>query len=82
MKHWNTRKFYEDKVKISSFVYNLRETREKRPLDRDPDRGWCDRHKCKTFLVAAHDSMEIKAAYKCAAAQSMDPWAATKKALH
>ena len=130
---------YEGKMKSSSLSYNRRETRDKRPLGRDPDRSCCHRHTTnmkKAFLVAAHGSMGISgsirarrkflgvafnqretwvnrplgrdpdrswchlhtsvklfwsqtialwtstAAYECAAAQSMDPRAATKKALH
>ena len=34
----------EDKVKSSSLAYNRRETRDKRPLGRDPDRSWCHLH--------------------------------------
>ena len=58
---------YEEKVKISRL--SLRETRDKRPLDkdkrplvRDPNRSWCHRHTTsmiKLFLVAAHGSMGI-----------------------
>ena len=35
---------YEAKVKSSNITYNWRETRDKRPLDKDPDRSWCHRH--------------------------------------
>ena len=35
---------YEGKVKSSSLAYNRRETRDKRPLIRDPDRTWCHLH--------------------------------------
>ena len=45
---------------------SLRETRDKRPLGRDPDMSWCHRHTksmIKLFLVAAHGSMGIGAAY-------------------
>ena len=41
---------------------SLRETRDKRPLGRDPDRSWCHRHTMsmiKLLLVAAHGSMDI-----------------------
>ena len=50
---------YEDKVK-SSWPY-LRESRNKRPLGRDPVRSWSLPHYeyDKAFLVAAHDSMGI-----------------------
>ena len=49
---------YEGNVKSSR--PSLRETWDKRPLGRDPDRSWCDRHtisKIKIYLVVA------KAAY-------------------
>ena len=52
---------YIYKVKVLGLAYNQRETRDKRPLGRDPDRKelvsppyWC-----KAFLVAAHGSMDI-----------------------
>ena len=50
---------YEGRVK--SFWPSLHETRDKRPLDRDPDRSWCHHHTSmiKAFLVAAHGSMGI-----------------------
>ena len=35
---------YEDKVKSSSLAYNRSETRDKRPLGRDPGRSWCHLH--------------------------------------
>ena len=49
---------YEGKVKISSLAYNLHETWDKYPLDRDPDRNWCHLHTL-AFLDTAHDSMDI-----------------------
>ena len=47
---------YEEKVKISQ--PSLRETQDKRPLDR----SWCHRHTTSmiNLLVAAHDSMDIR----------------------
>ena len=51
---------YEDKVKSSRA--SLRETRDKRPLDRDPDRSWCHGHSSVKLFWSA--------AYECAAAQS------------
>ena len=35
---------YEGKMKSSSLSYNRRETRDKRPLGRDPDRSCCHLH--------------------------------------
>ena len=35
---------YKGKVKSSSLTYNRRETRDKRPLGRNPDRSWGHRH--------------------------------------
>ena len=49
---------YEGKVKSSSLAYNRRETRNKRPLGRDPDWGWCHRHiSVKLFFVTAHGAI-------------------------
>ena len=68
---------YEDKVKSYSLAYNQRETGDKRLLGRDLDRSWCHLYtNVKLFCL------QPMAAYECAAAQSMDPWAVTKKALH
>ena len=51
---------YEGKVKSSRL--NLRETQDKRPLGRDPDRNWCHRHtSVKSFMVADHGFMDNKA---------------------
>ena len=35
---------YEGKLKSRDLAYNGRETRDKRPLGRDSDRGWCHLH--------------------------------------
>ena len=35
---------HDNKVKSSSLAKNRRETRDKRPLDREPDRSWCHLH--------------------------------------
>ena len=35
---------YEGGLKSSNLAYNRRETREKRPLGKDPDRSWCNLH--------------------------------------
>ena len=60
-----------------------RETRDKRSLGRDPSRSWCHRHtSVKLFWSKPMDSWTSAAAYEFDAAHSMDPWAATKKALH
>ena len=60
-----------------------RETQDKQLLGRDPDRSLCHRHtSVKLFWSQPMASWTSAEAYKCAAAQSVDPWAATKKALH
>ena len=56
---------YECKVNISRLT--LRETRDKRPLRRDPDKSWCHGHtSVKLFWSRS----------------MMEPWATTKTALH
>ena len=51
---------YEGKVRTSSLAYNRCETRDKRPLGRDPDRSWSHLHtSVKLFLVTAYSSMDI-----------------------
>jgi hypothetical protein len=35
---------YKGKVNSSSLAYNRRDTRDKGPLGRDPDRSWCKLH--------------------------------------
>ena len=44
--------------KVSDLAYNLRETQDKRPLGKDPDRSWCHRH----------------TPVKLSGSQHMDPW--------
>ena len=61
--------------KVSDLAYNQRETQDKRPLCRDL-------HTCvKLFWSQPMAPWSSVAVYECAAAQSMDPWAANKKAL-
>ena len=68
-------------MKSSSLAYNRRETRDKRSLGRDLDRSWCHLHNSvKLFWSQPMAPWASVAAYDCAAAQSMDPWAAIKKA--
>jgi len=68
--------------KLSNLAYNRRETREKRLLGRDPDRSLCHLHtSLKCFWSQSVPPWTSTAAYECAAAQSMDPWGATQKAL-
>ena len=75
--------FYEGKVKSSTLAYNQRKSREKRSLGKDPDRSWCHLHtRLKLFWLQSMALRTSAAAYECTAAQSMDPWAATKKVLH
>ena len=65
---------------VSNLAYNRRETREKRLLGRDPDRSQCHLHNSlKLFWSRPMAPWTSAAAYKCAAAQSMDSWAAIKK---
>ena len=74
---------YEGKGNSSSLAYNWCETRDKRLLGRDPDRSWCHLHTCVKFFWSYPMAPWISAtAYECASAQSMDPWAATKKKLY
>jgi hypothetical protein len=69
--------------KVLDLAYNWCESRNKWPLRRDPDRNWCHLHtSVKLFGLQPMAPWTTAAAYKCAAAQSMDPWAVTKKALH
>ena len=69
--------------KVSDLANNLCETWDKRPLDRNPDRSWCHLHtSVKLYWSQPMAPWTSVVAYECAAAQSMDPWAATKKALH
>ena len=47
------------------------------------DRSCCHLHTSeKHFWLQPMAPWTLAAAYECAVAQSMDPWAATKKALH
>ena len=74
---------YEGKVKSSSLAYNWCETWDKHVLGRDPDRIWGHLHiSVKLFWSQPMAPWTSAATNKCAAPQSMDPWAATKKALH
>ena len=57
---------YEDKLKNSR--PSLRETLNKRPLGRDPDRSWCHRH-----TTSMMERFWL---------QPLTPWDATKTALH
>ena len=67
---------------MSSLAYNRRESRDKRSLGRDPDRSWSHlRTSVKLLWSQLMAQWVSAAAYECAAAQSMDPCAATKKAL-
>ena len=65
---------YEGKLQSSSLPYNRRETRDKWPLGRDPDRGLYHLHtRVKLFWSQSMIPWTSAAAYECAAAQSMDP---------
>ena len=62
--------------KVSNLPYNRRETRDKRLLDREPDRSRCHLH----TSIKLFRSQPMAPEYEWAAAQSMDPRAAIKKA--
>ena len=67
----------------SSQAYNQHETRHKQLLDRDLDRSWCHLHiSVKLSWPQPMAPWTLAAAYECAAIQSMDLWAVTKKALY
>ena len=72
---------YEDKVKNSR--PSLRETRDKRPLARNPDRSWCHRRTSVKFSWSQPMDpwTELQHTHMLPP-MSMEPWAATKKALH
>ena len=54
------RRQHTDKVKVLGPVYNRRETQDKRPLDRDPDRSWCHRHiSVNLYWSQPHRSMDV-----------------------
>ena len=72
---------YEGGLKTSR--PSLSETRDKRPLGRDPDRSWCHLHtSLKLFCSQLMAPWISVTAYECAAAQSMDSRTATKKDFH
>ena len=80
---WNVKTIHEGKMKSSSLAYNLHESWDKRSLGRNPDRSWCHLHtSVKLFSLQPMTPWTFLAAYERAATQSMDPWTATKKALH
>ena len=64
---------YEGKVKSFSLAYNRRETREKRPLAKDPDTSWCHLHtSVQLFWSQTMAPRTLAAAYECAAIQWTD----------
>ena len=66
-------------TRVSGLAYNRRETRDKRLLNRDRNR--CHLHtSLKLFWLRPMAPWTSAAACECAAAQSLDPWAAIKKA--
>ena len=70
--------------KVLGLAYSRREARDRRLLSRDPDRSWCHSHTMsmiKLFWSQPMAPWTSAAAYECAAAQSMEPWAATKEPL-
>ena len=72
---------YKGKVKSSKQAYNQCEKQGKWLWGRDPDRSRCHLHtSVKLFLLQPMAQWSLVAAHECAANQSMDPWAVTKKA--
>ena len=73
--------YYEGKVKSSR--PSLRDTRDKRPLGRDPDRSWCHCYVSAklSWSQAMHPWTERQHTHMLLL-MSMDPWAETKKPLH
>ena len=74
---------HEGKLKSSSLAYNRRETWDKRSLDRNLDRSWCHRHtSVKLSWSQPMDPWSERQNTRMQPLMSMEPWAATKKALH
>ena len=65
--------------KILSLAYNQSETRDKRPLGRDPDRSWCRHTTVKLFQLQPMALWTAEAANEYT--MSMEPWAVAKIAL-
>ena len=67
---------------VKSSRPSLRKTLDKRPLGKDPDRSWCHRHTTSWPMIKLSWSQPMAPwnSAAAAAAQSMDPWAAIKKA--
>ena len=74
---------YVVRWKSLSLAFNRHETRDKWPLGRDLDRGWYHCHNnVKLFWSQPMAPCTLAASYECVASQSIDLWAAMKKALH
>ena len=70
-------------MKSSSLAYNRRETRDKPPLGRDPDKSWCHLPtSVKLPWSQPTDRRTERQHTRTLPPMSMEPWAATKKALH
>ena len=52
------RRQHTAKVKALGLAYNRRETRDKWPLGRDPDRSWCHSHISVKLSWSQHESMD------------------------
>jgi hypothetical protein len=66
--------------KVLGLAYNRCETRDKRPLGKDPDRSWCHRH--TPVKVSGSQLMDLwteRQHTRMLRPMSMEPWAAIKK---
>ena len=61
---------------------SLRETRDKRPLGRDPDRSWCHCHTSAKLSLSQPMDPWTEWQHTRMLPMSMETWAATKKSLH
>ena len=69
-------------MKSSSLAYNRHETRDKRPLGRD-SRSWCHNHtSVKLSYSQPMDPWTERRNTRMLPKMCMEPWAATKQALH
>ena len=83
----SVQQLYESKVKSSNLAYNPCETRDKRPLGRDLDRSRCHLHTSVQLSWSQPMDPWTERQHTCMLPRvlplmSMEPLAATKKALH
>ena len=68
---------------VLGIAYNRRETRDKWPFGRDPDRGWCYSHTSEKFSwLQPMDPWTERQHTRKLLPISMEPWAVTKEVLH